>query len=105
MNWNFTTELKGNKLLYVLISFVAVAAIVIVIGICALHVPVVPMCVLVMIEAGIAVMLHKAELWLHGVLVLAEIIVGVLAGKTVLILLCALVYAAATAVLQMLDRD
>lgn len=105
MDKNFTTDLKGNKVLYALVSFVAAAAVVIVIGICVLHVPVVPMCVLVMLEAGIAVMLHQAELWVHGVLVLAELIAGVLAGRIVLILLCVLLYAAATAVLQILDKD
>ena len=53
---------------------------------------------------GIAVMLHHAELWLHGVLVLAEVIVGIAIGKAVLIILCAVVYAAATVFLQMLDK-
>ena len=49
-------------------------------------------------------MLHHAELWLHGVLVLAEVIVGFAIGKAVLIILCAVVYVAATVFLQMLDK-
>ena len=61
------------------------------------------MCVLVILEAGIAVMMHKAELWIHGVMVLVQIIVGIIAGRTVVIILCVLVYAAATAALWMSD--
>ncbi|MCI7106357.1 MAG: hypothetical protein PUA77_10105 [Lachnospiraceae bacterium] len=95
---------KDKKTLFTLLMFVVVAAAMIVIGICACNVPVVPMCVLVILEVGIAVMLHHVELWIHGVLLLAELLVGVLAGKVVLVILCVLVYAAATIVLQMLDR-
>ena len=69
-----------------------------------LNVPVVPMCLLVIIEAVIAVMLHHAELWVHGLLILAELCAGVAGKKTVLIILCAVVYIAATFALQMLDK-
>ena len=84
--------------------FAAIVAIMVIVGVRVLNVPVVPMCLLVIIEAVIAVMLHHAELWVHGLLILAELCAGVAGKKTVLIILCAVVYIAATFALQMLDK-
>ena len=86
-----------------LLAFAAIVAIMVIVGVRVLNVPVVPMCLLVIIEAVIAVMLHHAELWVHG-LILAELCAGVAGKKTVLIILCAVVYIAATFALQMLDK-
>ena len=63
-----------------LLAFAAIVAIMVIVGVRVLNVPVVPMCLLVIIEAVIAVMLHHAELWVHGLLILAEL-VPVLPGK------------------------
>lgn len=104
MNQDMTEKLTNNKMMLAVAAFALVTLAMIVIGIMALKVPEVAMCVLIIIEAGIAVMLHHAELWLHGVLVLAEVIVGIAIGKAVLIILCAVVYVAATVFLQMLDK-
>ena len=103
MNQDMTEKLTNNKMMLAVAAFALVTLAMIVIGIMALKVPAVAMCVLIIIEAGIAVMLHH-ELWLHGVLVLAEVIVGIAIGKAVLIILCAVVYVAATVFLQMLDK-
>ena len=84
-----------------LLAFAAIVAIMVIVGVRVLNVPVVPMCLLVIIEAVIAVMLHHAELWVHGLLILAELCAGVAGKKTVLIILCAVVYIAATFALQM----
>ena len=86
-----------------LLAFAAIVAIMVIVGVRVLNVPVVPMCLLVIIEAVIAVMLHHAELWVHGLLILAELCAGV-AGKKTVIILCAVVYIAATFALQMLDK-
>ena len=75
-----------------LLAFAAIVAIMVIVGVRVLNVPVVPMCLLVIIEAVIAVMLHHAELWVHGLLILAELCAGVAGKKTVLIILCAVVY-------------
>ena len=87
-----------------LLAFAAIVAIMVIVGVRVLNVPVVPMCLLVIIEAVIAVMLHHVELWVHGLLILAELCAGVAGEKTVLIILCAVVYIAATFALQMLDK-
>ena len=60
-----------------LLAFAAIVAIMVIVGVRVLNVPVVPMCLLVIIEAVIAVMLHHAELWVHGLLILAELCAGV----------------------------
>ena len=87
-----------------ILLFAVITLVMIVLGITTLNVPAVAMCVLIIIEAGLAVMFHRAELWLHGVLVLAEVIVGIVTGKVLLIVLCAVIYVAATVFLQMLDK-
>ena len=97
--------IKKNKTIVSIAIFVVVAAISIVVMTVVLKQPVVPVCVLVLIEAAIAVMLHNAELWIHGVLLLAEIIAGVALGRIVLVLLCILVYIAATFTLKLFDSD
>ena len=84
--------IKKNKTIVSIAIFVVVAAISIVVMTVVLKQPVVPVCVLVLIEAAIAVMLHNAELWIHGVLLLAEIIAGVALGRIGLVLLCILVF-------------
>jgi hypothetical protein len=104
MNQDMTEKITKNKMVLAVAAFALVTLAMIVIGIMALKVPAVAMCVLIILEAGLAVMLHHAELWLHGVLVLAEVIVGIAIGKAVLIILCAVVYVAATVFLQMLDK-
>ena len=97
--------IKKNKTIVSIAIFVVVAAISIVVMTVVLKQPVVPVCVLVLIEAAIAVMLHNAELWIHGVLLLAEIIAGLALGRIVLVLLCILVYIAATFTLKLFDSE
>lgn len=96
--------LKEKKEWIALAGFVIVALAAIILGICIWKVPVVAMCVLVILEVGIAVMLHNAELWFHAVVILIEVIAGVLAARVAPILLCIAVYVAAAAVLRVLDK-
>lgn len=103
MNANLEV-LKEKREQVVSIAFIAVTAILIAIGICALKTPVVAMCVLVILEAAIAGLLHHAQLWLHGALLLVELIAGILAGKLVLAVMCVVVYAAALAMLNGIDK-
>lgn len=104
MNQDMIKKLKENRMVLPIILFAVIALVMIVIGIAALKVSAVAMGVLIIIEAGLAVMFHHAELWLHGVLVLAEVIAGIMTGKVLLIVLCAVIYVAATVFLQMLDK-
>ncbi|MCM1105866.1 MAG: hypothetical protein NC355_02875 [Blautia sp.] len=85
--------------------FCVLAFAVLLVGVFVLHTPVVAMCVLVMLEAGIAVMLHNAKLWIHAVMVMAELVAAIITGRVFLVLLCAIMYVAAVIVLQELGRD
>ena len=97
-------NLSDKKMVMTIAAFAVIVAAMVLIGICVLHVPVVAMCMLVILETALAVFLHHAELWLHGVVILAEVIAGILCSKILLVVLCAVVYVAATACLQVSDR-
>ena len=97
-------NLSDKKMVMTIAAFAVIVAAMVLIGVCVLHVPVVAMCMLVILETALAVFLHHAELWLHGVVILAEVIAGILCSKIVLVVLCAVVYVAATACLQVSDR-
>ena len=97
-------NLSDKKMVMTIAAFAVIVAAMVLIGVCVLHVPVVAMCMLVILETALAGFLHHAELWLHGVVILAEVIAGILCSKILLVVLCAVVYVAATACLQVSDR-
>lgn len=97
-------NLSDKKMVMTIAAFAVIVAAMVLIGVCVLHVPVVAMCMLVILETALTVFLHHAELWLHGVVILAEVIAGILCSKILLVVLCAVVYVAATACLQVSDR-
>mgnify|MGYP001051007694 FL=1 len=97
-------NLSDKKMVMTIAAFAVIVVAMVLIGVCVLHVPVVAMCMLVILETALAVFLHHAELWLHGVVILAEVIAGILCSKILLVVLCAVVYVAATACLQVSDR-
>lgn len=97
-------NLSDKKMVMTIAAFAVIVAAMVLIGVCVLHVPVVAMCLLVILETALAVFLHHAELWLHGAVILAEVIAGILCSKILLVVLCAVVYVAATACLQVSYR-
>ena len=97
-------NLSDKKMVMTIAAFAVIVTVMVLIGVCVLHVPVVAMCLLVILETALAVFLHHAELWLHGAVILAEVIAGILCSKILLVVLCAVVYLAATACLQVSDR-
>ena len=97
-------NLSDKKMVMTIAAFAVIVAVMVLIGVSVLHVPVVAMCLLVILETALAVFLHHAELWLHGAVILAEVIAGILCSKILLVVLCAVVYVAATACLQVSDR-
>lgn len=81
-----------NKRMLILFGVIVAALLVILISILALKIPAVPVCVIVLIEAALAVCLHDVPIWLHGLVVIAQIIAGVLAGGMIFMILCAAMY-------------
>ena len=88
------TAVGENKSMLILFGVIVAVLLVILVSIITLEVPVVPVCVIVLIEAALAVCLHDVPIWLHGLVVIAQIVAGILCGATVFMVLCALVYIA-----------
>lgn len=82
---------EDNKQYLLLFGVIVVALAAILVSILALRIPV-PVCLIIVLEAGIAVCLHDVPIWLHGLVVLVQIIAGAICGKLVFMVLCALVY-------------
>lgn len=81
-----------NQSMLMLFAVLIVVLAVILIGIIALDMPVVPVCVIVLLEAGIAACLHDVPIWLHVLAVLVQIVVGILCGAVIFMILCAVEY-------------
>ena len=69
---------EDNKQYLLLFGVIVVALAAILVSILALKIPVVPVCLIIVLEAGIAVCLHDVPIWLHGLVVLVQIIAGVM---------------------------
>lgn len=89
-------ELNKNLMLF---GVILAALAVILIGILILDLPVVPVCIVVLIEAGLAVCLNEVPIWLHVLVIAAQIAVGVLCGNLIFLALAAALYFIAILVL------
>lgn len=88
-------KLLENKQ-YVAIGAFAIAAIAVaLISVLVLKISVVPVCVILILEAGIAACLNNEQIWLHGAVLLIEVIAGILAKQIVFIILAGAIYVAA----------
>lgn len=81
-----------NKNMLLLFGVIVVALLVILVSILGFDIPVVPVCVIVLIEAALAVCLHDVPIWLHGLVVIAQLVAGALCKNIVFIALCAVIY-------------
>lgn len=79
-----------------LAAFVAI----ILISMFALKIPVVAVCVILILNVGIACCLHHEPVWLHGLVLLAELVAGILCKKIIFILLCMVIYVIAILALR-----
>ena len=75
------TLFAENQSMLMLFAVIVAALAVILTGIIALHMPVVPVCLIVLLETGIACCLHDVPIWLHAIAVIVQIIAGVLTGS------------------------
>lgn len=81
-----------NRDMLVLFGVIVAALLVILIAVLGLDIPVVPVCILVLIEAALSVCLHDVPIWVHALAVIAQILTGALSGKAILITLCLVIY-------------
>ena len=97
---NMLSKMKNNKNIVMLAVFCAIVLLAIIIGSVVLKAGVVAVCILVILQAAIAALMHQAELWAHGLVVLVELIAGIITSNIMLTLMCILVYVAATYLLE-----
>ena len=95
---------KGNRLVTAISAFSVIALILILVAMFALQEFVVSVCVLVIIEAAMATLLHQEEIWKHGVLLGLQFVVAIIISRVPLIIICILAYVAATFALQFMGK-
>jgi hypothetical protein len=96
---------KKNITLDILVVFAIFVLALILVGALGLKEPVVPVCLALILEVGIAVMLHNAQVWLHGAAVVVQLVAGVLIARTGMMILCIVLYVLAIAALQLLEKN
>lgn len=98
--WEDCIMKENQKQLIMSVIALAACAAMIVISMFVLKIPVVAVCVILLLNVGIACCLHHEPVWLHGVLLIAELVAGILCKKIVFILLCIVIYVVAILVLK-----
>ena len=79
--------------------FVAVSVVMILVSYLVLNIPIVPVCTIVILEALLCALLNQIPVWVHGIIVIAQVVAGVLFAKVVFMVLMAIVYVVAVALL------
>ena len=93
-----------KKSIAVLILFAAVALAYILVGILACEINPVVVCIVLLIQVAIGVLLDQNPIWLHACVAAADVVAGICVGQTLLMVAAVVVYVAAIAALEMLQR-
>ena len=96
--------MKTNRLITSVAGFSVVSLILILIAMLGLKEFVVSVCILIIIEAGMAALLHQAEIWKHGILLGLQLVAGIIIGRVALVIICVIAYVAATFALQFMGK-
>ncbi|MBE5897331.1 MAG: hypothetical protein E7281_06165 [Lachnospiraceae bacterium] len=88
-----------NKPLIQLVIFVVAMVVMIIISNLVVGIPIVPVCAIAILEAVLAALLNRIPLWIHGLVIIAQIVAGIICGKLVFMALMAVVYALAVVLL------
>ncbi len=98
------TYFKTNMMATAVLGFAVVSLILILVAMLALNEFVVSVCVLIILEAGMAAFLHKAEIWKHGIMLAAQVVAGIIIKRIPLVIICVIAYVAATVALQFMTK-
>lgn len=101
---NVWAWMKKNSLVTAVTGFAVISLVLILVAIFALQEFVVSVCVLIIIEAAMAALLHQAEIWKHGILLVLQIVAGVIINRIPLVVICVIAYVAATLALQLMGK-
>ncbi len=81
---------------------VIVCATIILVSYLGLKMPIVSVCLIVILESLLAALLGLIPIWVHGLIIIAQIVAGILAAKLLFMILMAVVYVAAIVVTYLL---
>lgn len=96
---------KKNKQLTAVLTFCAAAIVLMLVATIVLQEFIVSVCILIVLEAGMAACLHNAEVWKHGLALAVQLIVGIVLARIPLVIVCMIAYVAATMALQGMNED
>lgn len=95
-------KLEEHKPLIMLCSLLFVILLTIILGMLVFKIPVVTICIVVLIEAALAACLHDLPIWLHGIVMVAELVLGIIVHQIIFMLLADICYLAAIYLLKFL---
>ncbi len=93
--------LKQQTPLISLGIFLIGALVMILVSYFVLGIPLVAVCTIVVLEALLCALLNQIPLWIHGIIVIGQVVAGVMVHKTVFMVLMAVVYIAAVTFLYL----
>lgn len=98
-------NLKDSKNLIFLAAFAVAFIAAVLVGALAFRQPVVAIALIMLLQVAIAVCLHNAELWLHGSVIIIELIIGILASRISTVIIGAVLYAVTIVILRFLMEE
>ena len=98
-------RLMKDKTVLASVAYAVLAVGVILVSILALKLPVVAVCSIVLVETLLAVCLHNLPVWLHVLVVVAELLCGGYFDKILLMVFTACLYVAAILVLKVIRQN
>lgn len=96
--------IKENKQQIALFGLIIAALAVILMGILVWKLPVIGVCVFVLLQSGLAICLQDLPVWLHGAVLIAQLLVGLIFGNGMFILVCAVYYVVSILVFSIWDK-
>ncbi len=96
---------EENKSMLLLFCAIITVLLVILISMITLQIPAAPVCAIALIEAALAVCLHDVPIWLHLLVIVAQMIAGSLCGVTVFMVLSAAIYVAGILTLRFVRME
>ncbi len=97
-------ELIANKCFLSLLAYAVVVIAVIIVSTMVFDIPVVAVCSIVVLETLLASCLHNLPVWLHGVVIIAEIVCGVIFDRLIFMIMEAALYLVAIFALKVIRK-
>ena len=84
--------MKYNKEKVAIIFYCIVSLMMVLSSVIVYSEPVVPVCILLLMETAIIALLNKSPIWLHGIFIVIQLVAGILMERTALTVLLTVCY-------------